>query len=277
VAATVASILVTPVKGMRVAERDEVKLDAGGAAGDRSFFLVGEDGAMVNITRIGPLAGIIPEHDLAAGRLTLRFPDGGSVTGPVEASAPKPCTFYGLKVDARPVRGPFSEAISELCGTRLRLMLRPDNRPATDRGWDGGVTLLARASIGRLERAAAEAGETGPIDERRFRMTFNLEGIGAHAEDAWVGQAVRIGDAEVLVEGEVGRCAATTRDPETGIVDVKVLHHLASYRREQTSAEALPFGIYGRVTQPGTVRVGDGAVPGSAGGGAGKPAPGGRA
>jgi uncharacterized protein YcbX len=266
VAATVASILTTPVKGMRVVPRDEVMLEPDGVAGDRGFFLVGADGAMVNITRLGPLAGVVPEHDPERQTLSLRFPDGSSVSGEVVPGPAEPCTFYGLEVDARPVAGPFSEAISVHCGIPLRLMVRPDNRPATDRGRIGGVTLLGRASIGRLEQAAAAAGEAGPIDERRFRMTFNLDGLEAHAEDGWVGRTVRIGDAEVRVGGEVGRCAATTRDPDQGDVDLKVLHHLSSYRRDHPSAEALPFGVYGRVTVPGRVRVGDPATPVASGG-----------
>ena len=56
--------------------------------------------------------------------------------------------------------------------------------------------------------------------------------------------------------GDVGRCVVTSRDPDTGIVDVPTLVTLASYRPEGHS-EPLPFGIYGAVAHPGRVRRGD--------------------
>ena len=44
-------------------------------------------------------------------------------------------------------------------------------------------------------------------------MLIEVDGIEAHAEDSWIGLAVRIGKAEVHFTGNVGRCLITTRDP----------------------------------------------------------------
>ena len=49
----------------------------------------------------------------------------------------------------------------------------------------------------------------------------------------------------------------TTRDPETGVVDLKTLHLLQSYRGELETDEPLPFGVYGAVRRAGRIRVGD--------------------
>ena len=251
------SILVAPVKGMRVQPLDEIAVGRDGLAGDRALFFAGTDGVMVSATRIGPLMAIQPAWDPTTCRLELRFPDGSTVAGTVESGEPEQVAFFGLRVDAGPVAGPFSEAVSEFCGTGLRLMLRPEGRPATDRGWAGAATILGSGSMERLEQAAAEAGHDDPIDRRRFRMNFNLDGLGPHVEDEWVGRTMRIGEAEVRIEEKVGRCAATTRHPDCGDVDLKTLHYLASYRRDVPSEETLPFGVYASVTRPGTVRVGD--------------------
>jgi uncharacterized protein YcbX len=91
-------------------------------------------------------------------------------------------------------------------------------------------------------------------------MLFEIDGIGAHEEDGWIGAELRIGEAEILVNGDVGRCVITSRDPDTGEVDLPTLVTLVSYRPEGVR-ERLPFGVYGSVLEPGRVRVGDGVLP----------------
>ena len=68
---------------------------------------------------------------------------------------------------------------------------------------------------------------------------------------------MRVGDALLRVTGNVGRCAATTRQPDTGVVDFKTLHHLRAYRGDVPTTEPLPFGVHARVLAPGRVRLGD--------------------
>jgi uncharacterized protein YcbX len=250
----VAWISFTPVKGLRVQQLDEVDLTEDGVPGDRAFFLVDERGAMVSATRLGPLVAVIASHDAEVGTLVLRFPDGREVAGPVELGDPEDVRFYGLTLHARPVGGSFAEALSEHCGKPLRLFAAPPERAGVDRGREGAVTLLSVAS---LERLRAEAGAAEPVDPRRFRMTFGVEGLEAHEEDGWIDRTVRAGGAVLRVAGNVGRCAATTRDADTGVVDFKTLHHLAAYRGEVKTTEPLPFGVHAWVTQPGRVRVGD--------------------
>jgi uncharacterized protein YcbX len=96
---------------------------------------------------------------------------------------------------------------------------------------------------------------------RRFRMLIEIDGVEAHAEDRWVGREVRLGAAKVEFGGHVGRCVITTRDPDTGAVDLPTLKMLGSYRLDLDTTEPLAFGIHGRVLEPGTVRVGDAVTP----------------
>jgi uncharacterized protein len=242
---------------MRLLPRDEVTLTEDGVPGDRAFFLVDERGAMVSATRLGPLVAVVPEHDADAGTLALSFPDGEQVAGEIDLGALEDVRFGGLNMRARPVLGAFSAALSEHCGTPLRMFASPPERSGLDRGRIGAATLLSVAS---LERLRAEAGETEPIDPRRFRMTFGVDGLQAHEEDDWMDRDVRVGEALLRVTGHVGRCATTTRQPDTGVVDFKTLHHLNAYRGKLESTEPLPFGVHARVLEPGRVRVGDGVA-----------------
>src|SRR5207248_11086952 len=113
--------------------------------------------------------------------------------------------------------------------------------------------LVSRAS---LERLREEIGAEDEVDGRRFRMLFEIDGVSAHEEDEWLDREVQIGDATVVLNGDIGRCVVTSRDPDTGDVDLPTLVTLARYRPEGR-AEPLPFGVYGSVVVPGRVRVGD--------------------
>ena len=113
---SVAWISVAPVKGLRLEQRSDVLVTETGIPGDRAFFIVDErTGAMVSATRLGPLVSVIPAHDAEAGTLTLRFPDGAEVGGPVELGAPEPVDFDGRRLSAPPVLGGFSGALAEHC------------------------------------------------------------------------------------------------------------------------------------------------------------------
>lgn len=256
--ARVSWISFTPVKGLRLRRLDETDVTLDGIPGDRAFFLVDERGTMLNGKRLGPLMTVCAEHDAAAGRLSLRFPDGREVADRVELEEPLDVRFHGLELRARLVAGAFSAALSEHAGTPLRLVAAPRERPGVDRGRDGAVTLLSQAS---LEALRAAAGASEPIDPRRFRMSFGLDGLDAHEEDRWRGRDVRLGSALLRVTGNVGRCVVTTRDADTGVVDFPTLHHLQAYRAGVETTEPLPFGVHARVLEPGRVRVGDAAIP----------------
>lgn len=147
-------------------------------------------------------------------------------------------------------------AISAFVGRPLTLLWADEG--AVDRTPRGGsVSLVSRAS---LEKLREEAGLDEPVDGRRFRMLFEIDGVGAHEEDEWMGSEVRVGEATIVVNGDVGRCVVTSRNPDTGVPDLPTLATLVSYRREG-KLEPLPFGVYGSVVTPGRVRVGDIARP----------------
>jgi uncharacterized protein YcbX len=250
-ASTVTALSVTPVKATRLHAVETIDLDAAGARGDRRFFVIDDRSRMVNSKMLGELQTVVA--DCTDGRLSFTFPDGRTVASPIELGPALQVTFHSVPVTARPLLGPLPDALSAHVGRSLRVV---ESMPAVDRGRRGGASLISRGSLDRL----AEVADQDSVDARRFRMLIEVDGIDPHAEDRWVGRTVRIGGAAVRFHGHVGRCLITSRDPDTGVVDLPTLDVLGSYRRGLGSTEPLPFGIYGEVMQPGTVCLGDPVV-----------------
>ena len=253
----VVRICIAPVKSMHVVNPDEVEVTHAGVVGDRRFWLVDRDRRLVNGKGRPELMRVRPEWDEASRRLALAFPDGSVVAGEVEPGEPFAAELYGTPHPSRLVPGPWQEALSEFAGEPLTLLW--SERGAQDRGNDRGgwATLI---SGGSLEHLGAEAGATEPVDGRRFRMLFEIDGVEPHEEDTWLGNRVAIGDAVLVPLGDVGRCVVTTCDPDTAVSDLDTLKVLARYRRDGV-VEPLPFGVYCDVAVPGRVRVGDAVRP----------------
>ncbi|MGZ4256555.1 MAG: MOSC domain-containing protein [Gaiellaceae bacterium] len=249
--ARVAWISISPVKGLALRQVDECELTEAGVTGDRQFFLVDENDRLVNSKGLGALQQIAPGYDDATGVLTLAFPDGTTVSEQVHLDGGLEAQFWGMPLEARVVDGPWSEAISDFAGRSLRLVKPP--APPPDRLRSGAATLLGTASL----RAMARQLGVDEVDGRRFRMNFGLDGLAEHEEDEWIGRRVRLGEAVVIPHGNVGRCAVTTQNPETGEPDLDTLKALAAYRRDLEATEPLPFGVHVAVAEPGPVRVGD--------------------
>ena len=100
------------------------------------------------------------------------------------------------------------------------------------------------------------------MDGRRFRMTIGIVDGGRRTwRTRGSASRVRVGGAVVLVRDNVGRCAVTKRDPDTGVRDLDTLDVIADYRAGVPTGEPLPFGVWCEVVEPGRVAVGDRAEP----------------
>lgn len=251
----VAWISISPVKGLAVRQLEECELTEAGVAGDRLFFLVDKNGRLVNSKGLGVLQQIVPRFDDERDVLELRFPDGSRVAEQVAVDGALDAQFWGVPVPVRVVAGPWSEAVSGFAGRSLRLVRAAG--PAPDRMRSGAATLLGTASL----RALARATGSQEVDGRRFRMNFGIDGLDDHEEDRWLGRRVRLGEAVVVPQGNVGRCAVTTQNPDTGKPDLDTLKALVAYRGEVETTEPLPFGVHAAVASAGRVRVGDPVAP----------------
>jgi uncharacterized protein YcbX len=251
----VAWIAIAPVKSMALAFLPEAELGPDGIAGDRAYALVDQDGRLVNGKRAGVLATARVAIDPAAGTLALHLPTGVTVADRPALGEPIDAIFFGHPRPARVVEGPWSAALSAWSGRDLRLVALPVGQGA-DRG--PTATLVSTAALGAL---AAVRGASEPLDRRRFRMTFGIDGVAAYAEDHWIGRRVRIGDAVVQVAGNVGRCAVTTHDPDTGRASFDTLDALQESRGHLPTSEPLPFGVWSEVVRAGHVALGDEIAP----------------
>lgn len=250
----VTTLFTTPVKGFALHSVASVDLDRNGAVGDRDFFMVDDDRRLVSITRIGTFASWRAEFDRNGNVLTLTAADGRVLEAPATLGAPIVGQFYDDRtVAGRVVEGQWSAWLSEAAARPVTLVRADESGGAFD---EHPVTLLADESVAELGQHAP----SGSLDARRFRMLVGFSGVAAYEEDTWNGRQLRVGTAELLVRGPVPRCNATTRDPDSGVKDVKTLRLIEEHRGLQPNdfGEGLNCGVYADVMSPGRISVGDG-------------------
>jgi uncharacterized protein YcbX len=242
----------TPVKGLMLHHPDSIELTTQGAAGDRLFFLVDDGGGLQSCTRNPGLYGLSATYDAETGHLEVRRGDEVLHRGLVEEGDSVDTDMWGLRrlagdVVADPTWGAL---FSDAAGRQVQLVRARGSAFDVE-----PVTLLGTASVAEL---AARA-ELAEVDSRRFRMLVEFEGGGPHVEDSWGGELLQVGGAVLRVRGPVKRCAATTRHPDSGVVDLQTLRMISSYRGRQESVlgPGACFGVYAEVVEPGGVAVGD--------------------
>jgi hypothetical protein len=250
--ARVTALSTAAVKGMRLQSRDALRLESIGAVDDRRFFLITDEDRMVNARRLRKLSAVIARYQHERDWLTMLFPDGKVVEGPIELGQRLTPQFFAREIPVSLVIGPWSEALSTYTGRDVRLVMVADDTPGTDRGVQGAVSLVSRASV---ERLAQEAGH--PVDPRRFRMLIEVDGIDAHEEDTWVGRRLQVGRTTIGINGHVGRCIVTCLDPDSGRGDMPTLELLRQYRSDLETTEQISLGVFGEVLVPGELRRGD--------------------
>jgi uncharacterized protein YcbX len=248
---TVSQLAVAPVKGMRLQRSTEIELGHHGVVGDREFLIVDDHGKLLQTGRNPGLLRIEPSWEPARKLLTLRFPDGSVVQdapGPGTAAVTR--MYDGREVPGRVIPGPLSAALSSHLGRPVHLFRRAADHLGSD---DRPVTLMSEASLRAL---ATEFGGAVP-DSRRFRMTITVTGTEAWAEHGWGGQQVTIGDITLHVLEPVPRCVVTTRNPESGATDARILHALARLRGK----DDITFGVWCEIIKPGHIQLGDLVIP----------------
>jgi uncharacterized protein len=248
---TVSLLSVTPVKGLGLHHPEHVDVSAGGVVGDRAFFLVEDDGGLISCTDIGNLMRHRAAYDPVTRVLEVHGPDGLLRSEVVELGEPLLTDFYELRMVPGHVAAGWEDLFSAIAGRPVRLVLGDSG------GYDvAGITLLGSSSTEDL--AARNA--AGPVDGRRFRMNIEISGASAHDEDTWDGRALCVGEVVLRVGGPVKRCAATTRNPDSGEVDLQTLRMIGKARGRQETAEfgkGFYFGVYAEALAPGRIRIGD--------------------
>jgi uncharacterized protein YcbX len=253
---TVARLSIAPVKALGLVHPDKVRVEPFGVTENRRFYLADGEGRRVSGPRHGRLMQVAVAYDAGAERLTLTFPDGAVVDGAADGVFGEPVAsdFWGKTVVGHEVDGSFSAALSEWYGSPLRL-IRTDRPGEANDVWP--LSLMSTASAEALARGA----RADRIREtRRFRLLVEMAGAEPYEEDSWIGRTIRLGGAVARVPGPIPRCAVTTYDPDTGRRDVGTLKAIKGTRGQGPDGQ-LFFGVYGQVSEPGPVRVGDPVEP----------------
>src|SRR5436305_15013055 len=129
----VSGLAVTPVKGTRLQVVDQIHLQRGGVPENRRFFVIDEYDRMLNGKQLGGLNAVVADYSHADRRLTLTFPDGSDVQDEIRLGEVVTTRFFSRLAPARLLDGPWSAALSEYAGQRLRLV-EADGCGAVDRG-----------------------------------------------------------------------------------------------------------------------------------------------
>lgn len=241
------------MKSLRLSLVDEVEVGPSGVIGDRQYAMLNGRGQLLSVTKHPQLVQARAAVDPVTGYLRIEPPDGPAVDGAVELGEARHGLFYGQERPCRVVLGEFSAALSAQAGEPVTLVRMADG-PAVDRPGEGAVSIQSAAALTDL---APAAGCAEPLDGRRFRMTFTVDGVAAYEEESWLGRRVRLGTAIIRPLGNIGRCAATTFDPDTGVKTADTLKALVATRAGVPTTEPMPFGVHAEVVTPGIVRMGD--------------------
>jgi hypothetical protein len=108
------------------------------------------------------------------------------------------------------------------------------------------ISIISTSSLVEVERVARQ-----PVDPIRFRANLTVTGAERWEERDWIGGDLAIGEARLRVEEPIERCAATNVDPDTATRDMNIPMVL------ERGFGHVEFGVYARVTVPGTIRPGD--------------------
>ena len=246
---TVEAMHLAPVKSLGLVHPHSVHVDRRGIAEDRRLYLIDQQGQLVTQRTHGALVQVIPHYQGQPAWLSLRFPDGLSLAGPLTPGEAVVTQIWGRYVRGRVVHGAWDQALSDVCGEAVRLVRSDEPGQCYD---EYPVSLLSQASLAYLSQ---QAGETVSFDSRRFRPNFLLRGCTPHQEDEWLGGVIQLGsEVRLRVMARDPRCAIITLDPTTGQRTVDTLRLIRRYR---PSPRAAYFGVYGIVEHPGRVAVGD--------------------
>lgn len=223
-----------------------------GVAENRRFMLVDENGERLRSSVTYWPIPLAARYDAERETLSVRFPDGTVTEGSALELGEEILPTMGERtMPSRVLEGAWTAPLSRLAGKPVRIARTETPGAALEEP----LTLVSEESIERIEH---EAGRE--VDGRRFRMLFTVRGCEPHEEDEWSGRLVRLGETVIRVGGPVPRCALTTRSPDTGERDLDTLKLIKGYRGVR-DGEAIDFGVYARVEQPGRVRVGDAVEP----------------
>ena len=246
-AITITNILRYPVKGLSGEELKRVALESGGALPQDRRFALAHGASKFNPSNpewVPKTNFFMLAKDEKLAQLTISFDE--------ESGA---LTIYrkGKQVS----RGQITEAVGRtLIEQFLSSFLAGSGRGSPKvveapsgtlmDASDKVVSILNLESVKDLERVTR-----APVDPRRFRANFWIEGAPAWLEFDWVGREISIGKVRLKVVEAIERCAATNVNPDTAERDMNIPLTL------RRGFDHICMGVYAQVLSDGEIALGD--------------------
>lgn len=267
VTATIAALVVYPVKSCAGVPVTEAVLTEAGLDLDRAWMVVDADGQFVSQRELPRMALVLPQ--IKTFEIILRAPGMLALHLAIDAvEQPVRVRVWDDAVAAFDMGAVAAQWFTDFLGRPLRLVrFDPDHRRLSSLKWTGGVEapnqfsdgfpvlVTSTASLAELNARLVAAGH-GAVDMARLRPNLVLDGVEAHDEDRL--DTLRImtetGTAELRPVKPCARCPIPNIDPLTAQSSPAVGDTLQTYRQDPRLNGAVTFGMNAIVLQ------GDGQV-----------------
>ena len=271
VTATIAALVVYPVKSCAGVSVQEAVLTEAGLDLDRAGMVVDAAGEFVSQRELPRMALVRPQ--IRTFEIILRAPGMLALHLAIDAvEQPVRVRVWGDDVAAYDMGPVAAQWFSDFLGQPLRLVrFDPAHRRLSSLQWTGGVEapnqfsdgfpllVTSEASLEDLNTRLAAAGHAA-VEMARFRPNVVLGGVAAHDEDRL--GVLRIATAEGIAELKpvkpCARCPIPNIDPATAEASPAVGDTLQAYRQDARLKGAVTFGMNAIVPQGDgqTLRVG---------------------
>jgi len=259
-------INIYPIKSLRGITLQSAEIEDRGLRNDRRWMLVDEDDRFVTQRVLPKMALIDVAIDTRALSVSCDGFGAQKIDLEPEGVVSRPVTVFSSTVPGEIYQGEVNEWFSDVLGKRLRLVrMPPSSRREVSEEYrrrlsdivsfaDGyPFLLIGEASLADLNTRLAE-----PVEMKRFRPNFVVEGSYPYEEDRW--EQFRIGANTFYGVKLKGRCVVTTIDPATGAIAGKdPLLTLSKYRGGVLNDKRGAFFGQNLIAEAaaGTVSVGD--------------------
>ena len=234
---TLAGLHVYPVKSCRGISVAEARLTEAGLERDREWMIVTPEGRFLTQRELPRLALIGTRLEPRALRLSA--PGQEPLEVPFdEMGSPTEVVVWRDRCAARDSGDAAARWLGGFLGRTVRLVrFDATQRRRSDPAWTGDAPAYARFADGFAMLAISTASLDdlnsrldAPLPMDRFRPNLVLEGLAPYGEDG-LGEFCVGEDVRLRVVKPCTRCAITTTDQDTGVVDgVEPLRTLRTFR-----------------------------------------------
>ena len=258
--ATIARLIVYPVKSCAGVDLPEVLLTETGLEFDRAWMVVDATGVFVTQRQLPRMALVRPE--LKYAEMVLRAPGMLALQVAFDrVEQPVRVTVWHDEISAYDMGDIAAQWFSDFLSEpgqpqKLRLVrFDPNHQRLSDKQWTGGADALnlfsdgfpllvvSQGSLDELNAKLAEAGHAA-VSMDRFRPNIVLEGVSAQDEDRV--EALHIdtdeGEVQLPCAKPCPRCPIPDIDPATAVSSPEVGDMLRTYRQNARLDGAITFG-----------------------------------